>query len=93
MGMTTMTAGVGLEKLGLFSLRYPWLCLVGAALITPLLAYGATQLEFSSDVREIFRSDDPAFRQLELVEERFPSSHRDIQVVVSSDTTFDLDEL
>lgn len=88
-----MSAGFGLEKLGLLSLRYPWLCLVGAALITPLLAYGASQLEFSSDVREIFRSDDPAFRQLELVEQRFPSSRRDIQVVVSSDTTFDLDEL
>ena len=88
-----MTAGFGLEKLGLVSLRYPWLCLVGAALVTPFLAYGASQLEFSSDIREIFRSDDPAFRQLELVEERFPDRQRDIQVVVSSEITFDLEEL
>jgi predicted RND superfamily exporter protein len=88
-----MTAGFGLEKLGLLSLRYPWLCLVGAALITPLLAYGASQLEFSSDVREIFRSGDPAFRQLELVGERFPGNQRDIQIVVASDKTFDLEEL
>ncbi|MEE9589431.1 MAG: MMPL family transporter [Hyphomicrobiaceae bacterium] len=89
-----MTAGFGLEKLGLISLRYPWLCLVGAIVVTPFLAYGASQLQFSSDIREIFRSGDPAFGQLELVEERFPDrQHHDIHAVVSSGTQFDLDEL
>ena len=85
-----MTAGFGLEKLGLVSLRYPWLCLVIAVLVTPILAYGASQLQFSSDIREIFRSGDPAFEQLDIVEERFPDVQRDIHVVVSSDRPFDL---
>ena len=88
-----MTAGFGLEKLGLLSLRYPWLCLAAAAIVTPILAYGASQLQFSSDIREIFRSGDPAFSRLDLVEERFPDRRYDIHVVVSSATQFDLDDL
>ncbi|HUT50975.1 MAG TPA: MMPL family transporter [Alphaproteobacteria bacterium] len=58
--------------------------------MTPILAYGASQLQFSSDIREIFRSGDPAFEQLDIVEERFPDVQRDIHVVVSSDRPFDL---
>ena len=88
-----MTAGFGLEKLGLLSLRYPWLCLVIAALITPILAFGASKLEFSSDIREIFRSGTPAFDQLDIVEERFPDVQRDIHAVVSSDKPFALEDL
>ncbi|ODS03733.1 hypothetical protein AUC71_07960 [Methyloceanibacter marginalis] len=88
-----MTAGFGLEKLGLVSLRYPWICLAIVILVTPILAYGASQLQFSSDIREIFRSGDPAFDQLDVVEERFPDVQRDIHVVVSSDKPFDLDDL
>ncbi|MGB3021968.1 MAG: hypothetical protein WBB50_07600, partial [Methyloceanibacter sp.] len=88
-----MTAGFGLEKLGLVSLRYPWLCLALAVLITPVMAYGARHLDFSSDIREIFRSGDPAFDLLDVVDERFPDIQRDIHVVVSSDKPFDLEEL
>lgn len=88
-----MTAGFGLEKLGLISLRHPWICLLVVALITPIMAYGASQLRYSSDVREIFRSDDPAFQQLDLLDERFPYSQPDLQIIVDSDTPFDLDDL
>ncbi len=88
-----MTAGFGLEKLGLVSLRYPWICLAIAVLVTPILAFGASQLQFSSDIREIFRSGDPAFDQLDVVEERFPDVQRDIHVVVSADKPFDLEDL
>ena len=88
-----MTAGFGLQKLGLLSLRYPWLCLVIVALITPIFAFGASRLEFSSDIREIFRSGTPAFDQLDDVEERFPDVQRDIHAVVSSDKPFDLEDL
>ena len=88
-----MTAGFGLEKLGLLSLRYPWLCLVVAVLITPIMAFGASKLEFSSDIREIFRSGDPTFEQLDLVEERFPDVQQDIHAVVSSGKPFDLEQM
>jgi predicted RND superfamily exporter protein len=88
-----MTAGFGLEKLGLVSLRYPWICLAIAVIITPVLAYGARQLQFSSDIREIFRSGDPAFEQLDLVDKLFPDVQRDMHVVVSSNKPFNLEEL
>jgi len=88
-----MTVGFGVEKLGLLSLRYPWLCLAVAVIVTPILAYGASQLQFASDVREIFRSGDPAFQQLELVEARFPDRQFDIHLVVSSEKPFDLGDL
>jgi uncharacterized protein len=64
-----------------------------AVLITPIMAFGASRLEFSSDIREIFRSGDTAFDQLDLVDERFPDVQRDIHVVVTSDKPFNLDDL
>ncbi len=88
-----MTVGFGLEKLGFFSLRHPWLSLILVALITPVLAYCASRLEFSSDVREIFRSNDAAFELLDEVSERFPGSQRHLHVVVSSDAPFGPNEL
>lgn len=88
-----MTAGFGLEKLGLFSLRHPWLSLILVALITPALAYAASRLEFSSDVREIFRSNDAAFELLDKVSKHFPGSQHHLHVVVSSDTSFGPKEL
>lgn len=88
-----MTAGFGIEKLGLISLRYPWLCLLFIALITPVAIYGAAHNRYSSDVREIFRSDDPAFVQLDLLNERFPDSQPDLQIVAESDKPFGTKDL
>ncbi|MEM8644336.1 MAG: MMPL family transporter [Pseudomonadota bacterium] len=88
-----MTAGFGIEKLGLVSLRHPWICLLIIAVITPFAIYGATHNRFSSDVREIFRSDDPAFVQLDLLNERFPASQPDLQIVAESKTPFDTKDL
>ena len=88
-----MTAGFGIEKLGLVSLRHPWICLLIVAAITPFAIFGATHNRFSSDVREIFRSDDPAFVQLDLLNERFPSSQPDLQIIAESDTAFNAKDL
>jgi len=88
-----MTAGFGIEKLGFVSLRHPWICLLIVAVITPFAIFGATQNRFSSDVREIFRSDDPAFIQLDLLNERFPSSQPDLQIIAEADTAFDAKDL
>ncbi|MEM7191743.1 MAG: hypothetical protein AAF405_02550, partial [Pseudomonadota bacterium] len=88
-----MTAGFGIEKIGLLSLRHPWICLLIIAVITPFAIYGATHNRFSSDVREIFRSGDPAFVQLDLLNERFPASQPDLQIVAESKTEFDTKDL
>ncbi len=88
-----MTAGFGLEKLGLVSLRHPWICLLLVAVITPIMVYGGSQLQYSSDVREIFRSEDPSFVQLDLLNKRFPDSQPDLQIVVESEADFDQKDL
>ncbi len=88
-----MTAGFGLEKLGLVSLRHPWICLIIVALITPIAVYGANHLRYSSDVREIFRSDDPDFIQLDLLTERFPDSQPDLQIVAEAKKPFNAKDL
>ncbi|HUU25630.1 MAG TPA: hypothetical protein VMW68_08735, partial [Methyloceanibacter sp.] len=73
-----MTAGFGLEKLGLLALRFPRATLLLVALLTVPLAYAATKVQFSSDVREIFRSGTPDFINLQMVEEQYPQSGEDI---------------
>ena len=88
-----MTAGFGLEKLGLFSLRHPWVCLLIVAVITPVLAYGGSQLQYRSDVREIFKSDDPSYLQLDLLNQQFPDSQPDLQIIVESEAPFDNSDL
>ena len=83
----------GIEKLGLLSLRNPWLSLLVVALITPLMIYGASKLEFLSDIREIFRSAGDKFERLDTVEKRFPGQSHQVEVVIDSDETFSPQEL
>lgn len=77
-----MTTGFGIEKLGLISLRYPKSSLLLVAIVTPLLAFAAAKLEFTSDIREMFRSASPDFTELDEVSAQFPASEHDIQLAV-----------
>jgi predicted RND superfamily exporter protein len=83
-----MTAGFGLEKLGLLALRFPRATLLLIAVLTIPLAYAATKVGFSSDVREIFRSETPEFINLQMVEEQYPESGEDILLLVQADDLF-----
>jgi uncharacterized protein len=83
-----MTAGLGIERLGLVSLRHPWLSLLVVAIITPIMAYAASRLEFSSDIREIFSSAELEFQLLDTIDEQFPNAEREVQLVVEAPATF-----
>ena len=83
-----MTAGLGIERLGLVSLRHPWLSLLVVAILTPIMAYAASRLEFSSDIREIFSSAEVEFQLLDTIDEQFPNAEREVQLVVRSPTAF-----
>jgi hypothetical protein len=87
------SSGFKIEKLGLLSLRHPWLSLLVVALTTPLMVYGASKLEFSSDIRGIFRSAGDEFERLDTVEERFPGHSHQVEIVIDSDETFSPQEL
>lgn len=83
-----MTAGFGLEKLGLLTARHPRTTLLIIAALMPLFLFFAARLEFSSDIREIFRSDSEGFAVLEEVARQYPGSERDMLLVVEGDDIF-----
>lgn len=83
-----MTAGFGLEKLGLLTARYPRTTLLLIALSLPIFVFFASRIEFNSDIREIFRSDSKGFAVLEDVTRQYPGAGRDILLVVEGDNIF-----
>jgi len=83
-----MTAGFGLEKLGLLTARYPRTTLLIIAATLPIFLFFATRIEFNSDIREIFRSDSQGYAVLEEVTRQYPGSGRDILLVVEGDDIF-----
>ncbi len=84
-----MTAGFGLEKLGILSARYPRATLLFIAATLPLFLFFAARLEFNSDIREIFRSDSQGFAVLEEVTRQYPGAGRDILLVVEGEDVFE----
>ncbi len=83
-----MTAGFGLEKFGLLTLKFPRATLLVVAAVTAFFIYGGTLLGFSSDIREIFRSGSADFATLEEVERQYPDSGRDILILVEGHDLF-----
>lgn len=88
-----MTPGFGLEKLGLLALKLPRWTLVIIALITVALGYAGSRIQFSSDVREIFRSDSADFVNLTMVEEQYPESAGDILLLLEADNLLSRENL
>lgn len=88
-----MQVGFGLEKLGLCALRSPKAALVGVCLVTAFFIAGITQLQFSSELREIFRSDSPHYETFRNMTKRFPGSERDVFILVEGDDLFTPEKL
>ncbi len=88
-----MTPGFGLEKLGLLALRFPRWTLLVIAILTVALGYCASKIEFSSDVREIFRSESSDFANLTTVEDQYPESVGEILLLVEGDDLLSLENL
>ncbi|MBB4301237.1 hypothetical protein GGD81_000252 [Rhodobium orientis] len=78
-----MTAGFGLERLGLWSLAHKGLAAAGVLLLTVGLFVASLHLGFESDIREIFRSDARDYSVLEDVADEYPASEQDVLVVLS----------
>lgn len=88
-----MTAGFGIERLGHVTLRRPRLWLLMVIAVSALLAVGATQLRFNSDIREIFRSGSEDFTALERMTRQFPGSEQDILVLIQGSGLFRAESL
>jgi predicted RND superfamily exporter protein len=73
---------LGLERIGLISLRFP--LLVGLAAIVLLIAavFGLMRIKVDDSLSQLFRSDTPEFKTFEEVTRRFPSNEFDVLIVV-----------
>ncbi len=76
---------LGVERLGLFALRFPLVAALLAVLVALAAAYGVSLLKVDDSLSQLFRSNTPEYRQYEEVSRRFPSAEYDVLLVVEGD--------
>ena len=77
---------LGLERIGLITLRFPIAALVILAILSVGAAFGIHRIKVDDSLSQLFRSDTPEFHQYERVVKQFPSSEFDVLVVVEGKT-------
>lgn len=73
---------LGIERIGLVSLRIPLAVALVAAGLAIAAGFGVAGLKVDDSLSQLFRSDTPEFKQYEEVTRRFPSSEFDVLVVI-----------
>ena len=73
---------LGLERVGLFPLKYPLIATLIAVALSIAAAFGVARIKVDDSLSQLFRADTAEFRQYEALTRRFPSSEYDVLVVV-----------
>src|SRR5215475_13857873 len=73
---------LGIERVGLLSLRFPAVIAFIAAVLIVAAGFGIPRIRIDDSLSQLFRSDTPQFRKYELESQLFPSSELDVLVVV-----------
>ncbi|MGA7803005.1 efflux RND transporter permease subunit [Bradyrhizobium sp.] len=77
---------LGIERIGLVSLRFP----AGVGIVAIILAiaagFGISRIKIDDSLSQLFRSDTPQFKLYERETRLFPSSEFDVLIVVNGDT-------
>jgi uncharacterized protein len=66
------------------SIGWPRIVAIVALVVAVLAGIGVQRLKVDDSLSQLFRSDNPAYRQYEEVTKRFPSSEYDVLVVIES---------
>jgi len=74
--------GFGIERIGLLPLRHPWLALLALFAFSAFCATGILKLETDDALSDLFRSESPIYQDYKVMSELFPSSERDVLVVL-----------
>lgn len=77
---------LGIEKIGLVSLRFPVIVGVLAAMLAIAAGFGVARIQIDDSLSQLFRSDTPEFRLYQRQADLFPSSEFDVLIVVDGDT-------
>ncbi len=78
----SISLGLGLERLGLFPLRFPLLAALLVIGITTAAVIGTARIKVDDSLSELFRADNAEFRAYESLTSRFPSNEYDILAVI-----------
>src|ERR1700676_3363260 len=73
---------LGLERIGLISLRFPLLVGLAAVVLLMAAAFGTARIKVDDSLSQLFRSETPEFKTFEEVTRRFPSNEYDVLIVV-----------
>ena len=66
---------LGLERIGLISLRFPLIIGLAALVLLIVAAFGLARVKVDDSLSQLFRSDTPEFKTFEDVTRRFPSKN------------------
>ncbi len=83
----------GIERMGLVSLRFPYVVAVVLVVAAILAGFGIERIQVDDSLSQLFRSNTPEFKQYEDVTKRFPSSEFDVLVVIEGPTLLQRDSL
>src|ERR1700736_2655334 len=78
----SQSIALGLERIGLISLRFPLLVGLAAIVLLIAAAFGITRIKVDDSLSQLFRSETPEFKTFEEVTRRFPSNEFDVLIVV-----------
>lgn len=84
---------LGIERLGLISLRFPILVAIVMVALCIAAAFGVARIKVDDSLSQLFRSDSAEFRQYERLTHRFPSSEFDALIIVEGKTLLDRDSM
>ena len=77
---------LGIERIGLASLRFPRAVGSLALVLAVFCGFGITRIKIDDSLSQLFHSDTPEFRLYQQETRRFPSSEFDVLVVVQGRT-------
>src|SRR6476659_1278928 len=80
----TRSLALGIERLGLISLRFPAVAAIILIILSVLGGFGVARLKVDDSLSQLFRSNTPEYRQFEETVRRFPSAEYDVLVVLDA---------
>lgn len=84
---------LGLERIGLISLRFPLIIGLATLVLLIVAAFGLARVKVDDSLSQLFRSDTPEFKTFEDVTRRFPSNEFDVLIVVEGNNLLARDSI
>ena len=84
-----LSIAFGAERLALVPFRAPAATVLAALALAVLAMLGIQMIRIDNSLSQLFRSEDPAFKQFEQVSREFPSSEYDVLIVVTGNSLLD----